>query len=179
MHQNTFQFESITFQSTSDRDIPQIQEILNRAPYYHTTLLRQSSAGLADRCFHADPPTVEGSRVFRHLMLGSDSRLSISPSFVVDLFVGFPNYKTASIAMFVVREDCQRKGTGSAVLTAALPAFLREYHPAVRTLMVSLIENNVPALRCLIASKYERTNRWEKLDLQGNSVIALTYKLNF
>lgn len=179
MSQDCFQFGTITLKTVAPGDIADMQNILDRAPYYHTTVLRRSSAGLADRCYRAEVPTVSGSRVFRHLFLGSDSRLSISPAFALDVFVGYPNYKTASVAMFVVREDCQRKGIGREVLTQTLPQYLREYRPAADTLSVSLTENNVPALRCLVASGYERTNRWEKLDIDGNPVIALTYKYKY
>lgn len=174
-----FTFESITLKTAERSDISEMQNILNRASYYHTTILQQSAAGLAERCFHAEVPTVSGSRVFRHLFLGSDARVGIAPSFVLDVFVGFPNYKIASVALFVIREDCQRKGTGREVLSQTLEQYLREYHPAVETISVSLTENNVPALRCLVASEYERTNRWEKFDIQGRPVIALTYRKNF
>ena len=176
MSRDLFTFESITLKTVEPSDIAEMQNILNRASYYHTTILQQSPAGLADRCFRAEVPTVSGSRVFRHLFLGSDARVGISPSFALDVFVGFPNYKIASVALFVIREDRQRKGTGREVLSQTLAQYLIEYHPAVETISVSLTENNVPALRCLVASGYERTNRWEKLDINGRPIIALTYR---
>ena len=160
-----------------ERNLAQVQEVLNHAPYYHTTIVQHSASGLAERCFEAPAPEVENSRVFKRFFIVDAPTIAKFPVATVDLYAGFPNYKTASIAMLVVREDCQRKGIGSTLLTRVLPAFLAECHPAVEFLSVSMTENNVPALRCLVKNQFERTNRWEKLDINDKPVIALTYRL--
>ena len=172
----TQSFDNISLKTVTESELAQVQTILDHAPYYHTTIVQHSPAGLAERCLHAETPQVEHSRVFKHFFLITDQALSDDPIATLDLFVGFPNYKTASIAMLVIREEFQRKGLGSRLLTQTLPAFLRDHHPAVDTLSVSLTENNVPALRCLLKCKFDRTNRWEKLDINGRPIIALTYK---
>lgn len=179
MSEGTFSFESVSMKAVTEADLVSMQSILDHAAYYHTTIVQYSPSGLADRCFHAEPPKVEGSRVFKRFLAITDNALTASPIAALDLFVGYPNYKTASVAMLVIRDEYQRKGLGTKLLTEAIPAFLSEYHPAVTTLAVSLTENNVPALRCLLKCKYERTNRWEKLDIKGRPIIALTYKKTF
>ena len=179
MSEGTFSFENITMKKVTEEDISSVQSILDHAAYYHTTIVQYSPSGLADRCFHAEPPQIEGSRVFKRFLAITDNALTPGPIAALDLFVGYPNYKTASVAMLVIRDEYQRKGLGTKLLTEAIPAFLSEYHPAVTTLAVSLTENNVPALRCLLKCKYERTNRWEKLDIKGRPIIALTYKKVF
>ncbi len=178
MSDGTFTYESIRFRAVTESDISSVQTVLDHASYYHTNIVQYPANGLADRCFHTEPPKVEGSRVFKRFFMIEDSSLGPGPLAALDLFVGFPNYKTASIAMLVIREDFQHKGLGVKLLTEAIPAFLKEYHPAVEWLSVSLTENNVPALRCLLKSKYERTNRWEKLDIKGRPIIAVTFKKN-
>ena len=179
MSEGTFSFGTITMKKVMAEDIASVQSILDHAAYYHTTIVQYSPSGLADRCFHAEPPKVDGSRVFKRFLAITDTSLNASPIAALDLFVGYPNYKTASVAMLVIRDEYQRKGVGTKLLTEAIPAFLNEYHPAVTTLAISLTENNVPALRCLLKCKYERTNRWEKLDIKGRPIIALTYKWTF
>ena len=179
MSEGTFSFDTIAMKKVNEEDLSTMQSILDHAAYYHTTIVQYSPSGLADRCFHAEPPKVEGSRVFKRFLAVPDNALAPSPIAALDLFVGYPNYKTASVAMLVIRDEYQRKGVGTKLLTEAIPAFLAEFHPAVTTLAVSLTENNVPALRCLLKCKYERTNRWEKLDIKGRPIIALTYKKTF
>lgn len=178
MNSACFTYSSVTLKYVAESDLANVQSILDHAAYYHTTIVQTSPAGLAERCFRTEPPKLKDSRVFKRFLLVTDSSLSPEPIATVDLFVGFPNYKTASIAMCVIREDFQRKGLGTKLLTTALPAYLRENHPAVEQISVSLTENNIPALRCLLKAKYEQTNRWEKLNIQNKPVIALTYKRN-
>ncbi len=179
MSDGTFQYQTTTLRFVQPSDVSAVQSVLDHAPYYHNNIVQYSCEGLAQRCLTADPPKVDGSRVFKRYFLVEDSSIAPGPLAAIDLFAGFPNYKIASIAMLIIREDCQRKGLGHKLLTEVLPAFLREYHPAVDTLSVSLTENNVPALRCLLKCEYERTNRWEKLDIKGRPVIALTYRLKY
>ena len=179
MSEGTFSFENISMKIVTEDDISSIQSILDHAAYYHTTIVQNSPSGLADRCFHAEPPKLDDTRVFKRFLAITDNALAPTPIAALDIFVGYPNYKTASVAMLVIRDEYQRKGLGTKLLTEAIPAFLSEYHPAVTTLAISLTENNVPALRCLLKCKYERTNRWEKLDIKGRPIIALTYKKAF
>lgn len=178
MNSASFTHNSVTLKYVTESDLPDVQNILDHAAYYHSTIVQTSPSGLAERCFRAEPPQVKDTRVFKRYMLVTDTALSASPIAALDLFVGFPNYKTASIAMCVIREDFQRKGLGLKLLTQVLPAYLREAHPAVETLSVSLTDNNIPALRCLLKAKYEQTNRWEKLNIHNKPIIALTYKRN-
>ena len=178
MNIGRFAFEQLLLSPVEAPDVPVVQSILDHAAYYHTTIVQYSPAGMAQRCFDAPPPEVKNSRVFKRFLLVQDQTRNNMPVAAVDLFVGYPNYKIASIAMCVVREDCQRKGIGTRLLTGALPAFLREFHPAVETISVSLTDNNVPALRCLLKCAYSRTDCWEKLDIKGRPIIALTYRRN-
>ena len=171
-----FHHDTVTMKMVESSDLPSVQAILDHAPYYHTSIVQFSPSGLAERCFHAEPPEVEHSRVFKRFFVITDTAFGSSPVATLDLFVGFPNYKTASVAMLVIREENQRKGLGLKLLTRVIPAFLREHHPAVEYLSVSLTENNVAGLRCLLKSQYERTNRWEKLDIKGRPIIALSYR---
>ena len=173
-----FTHDTVTMKIVESSDLASVQEILDHAPYYHTSVVQSSPSGLAERCFYAEPPEVKNSRVFKRFLLITDSAFASSPIATLDLFVGFPNYKTASIAMMVIREEYQRKGLGMKLLMHAIPAFLRASHPAVEFLSVSLTENNVAGLRCLLKCQFERTNRWEKLDIKGRPIIALTYKKN-
>ncbi len=176
MSDGTFQHQGVILHSINRNDIDSVQSILDHAAYYHTSIVQYSAAGMAERCFGAEPPKVDGSRVFKHFIYVEDPSIGSGPLAAIDIFVGFPNYKIASIAMFVIRDEFQRKGLGTRLLTETLPAFLHEYHPAVECISVSLTENNVPALRCLLKCQYERTNRWEKLDVNGRPIIALTYR---
>ncbi|MBR4984516.1 MAG: GNAT family N-acetyltransferase [Proteobacteria bacterium] len=178
MSSASFTHQSVTLKYVTEDDLSDVQNILDHAAYYHSTIVQTSPSGLAERCFHSEPPKLKDSRVFKRFMLVTDSSLSPAPIAALDIFVGFPNYKTASIAMCVIREDFQRKGLGLKLLTEVIPAFLRETHPAVEQLSISLTENNIPALRCLLKAKYEQTNRWEKLNIHNKPVIALTYKRN-
>ena len=178
MSDGKFSSNQLTLRLVESPDIPVVQSILDHTPYYHSTIVKHSPDGLAQRCFEATPPEVKNSRVFKRFFLVHDALLDNRPVAAVDLFVGYPNYKIASIALCVIQEDCQRKGIGTRLLTGALPAFLRSVHPAVETLSVSLTENNVPALRCLLKCKFTRTDRWEKLDINGQPIIALTYRRN-
>lgn len=178
MSDGTYTYDTIKMRTVKESDIASVQTVLDHASYYHSNIVQYPANGLADRCFHAEPPKVEGSRVFKRYFVIEDSSLGAGPVAALDLFAGFPNYKTASIAMLVIREDFQRKGLGSRLLLEAIPGFLKEFHPAVEFLSVSLTENNVPALRCLLKCKYERTNRWEKLDIKGRPIIAVTFKKN-
>ncbi len=178
MQIDRFSYAQLTLHPVEQADIPVVQSILDHAPYYHTTIVQYTPTGIAQRCFDSPPPEVKNSRVFKRFFVVHDATRDNLPVAAVDLFVGYPNYKIASIAMCVIREDCQRKGIGTRLLTGTLPAFLREYHPAVQTLSVSLTENNVPALRCLLKCAYSRTDQWEKLDINGRPIIALTYRRN-
>ena len=56
MSRDLFTFESITLKTVEPSDIAEMQNILNRASYYHTTVLQQSPAGLADRFARISPP---------------------------------------------------------------------------------------------------------------------------
>lgn len=178
MSDGTFTYDTIQMRTVTESDVSAVQTVLDHASYYHANVVKYPANGLAERCFHAEPPKADGGRVFKRYFVIEDSSVGPGPLATLDLYVGFPNYKTASIAMFVIREDFQRKGLGSRLLLEAIPAFLKEYHPAVELLSVSLTENNVPALRCLLKCKYERTNRWEKLDINNRPVIAVTFKKN-
>ncbi len=178
MSDGTYKNGTTTLRLVKPSDIPDVQSVLDHAPTYHSSIVQYSASGMAERCLNAEPPKVEGSRVFKRYFIVEDSSIAPGPIAAIDLFVGFPNYRIASVAMFVIREQCQRKGLGTRLLTEVLPGFLQEYHPAVEWLSVSLTENNVPALRCLLKCKYERTNRWEKLDIKGRPIIALTYRKN-
>ena len=176
MTEGTFRYQSVALHSVTREDVPMVQGILDHAAYYHANIVQVPAAGMAGRCFEAEVPRVEGTRVYKHFFYVEDSSLGNIPLAALDLFVGFPNYKTASVAMLVIRDEYQRKGLGGRLLTETIPAFLRAYHPAVEWLSVSLTENNVPALRCLLKSQFERMNRWEKLDIKGRPIIALTYR---
>ena len=176
MPNGTFRNGQVTLRAITHADIPAIQDVLDHAPHYHTSIVGVPPAGLAARAFAASPPDVKGSRVFRYFMAADDTDIHHKPAAAIDLFVGFPSFKIASLAMLVIREDAQRKGLGRRRLTSALPAFIRHFHPAVESLSVSLTDNNVPALRCLLACKFERTNQWEKIDALGRTVTALTYR---
>ena len=178
MSDGRFRSDQLILSLVEAPDIPVVQSILDHASYYHTTIVQYSPSGLAQRCFDAPAPEVKNSRVFKRFFLVQDELQNNQPVATVDLFVGYPNYKIASIAMCVVREEYQRKGIGTRLLTGALPAFLRNFHPAVETISVSLTDNNVPALRCLLKCAYSRTDRWEKLDINGRPIIALTYRRN-
>jgi len=171
-----FTCDAVTLKTVEASDLPLVQSILDHAPYYHTTIVQNPPSGLAERCFYAETPEVPHTRVFKHFFLIRDLQFGEMPVATLDLFVGFPNYQTASVAMLVIREEYQRKGLGQKLLTHVIPAFLREHHPAVAYLSVSLTENNVPGLHCLLKSQYERTNRWEKLDIKGRPIVALTYR---
>ncbi len=169
----TYHHDDLDFISVDAENVRLVQDILNHNAYYHTSIVFTQPTGLAERCLNAEPPKVEGSRVFKKYMLVLQNG---SPVAAFDLFVGFPNYKTASIAMFLVHESMHRKGIATHVLARAMPAFLRELHPAVETISVSLTDNNVPALRCLVKCEYERTNTWSKLDANGRPITAVTFK---
>lgn len=177
MSDGTYAFGSLRLHEVTSSEIAQVQDILNHAPYYHNTIVQYPAAGIAERCFAAKPPQGQGNRVFKRFFLIEDEALTRGPLATLDLYVGFPDYKTASVAMCVVREDCQRKGVGSRILTEAIPGFLRARHPAVQIISVSLTDNNIPALRCLAKCGFERTNRWEKLDIKGRPIIAVTFQI--
>ena len=176
MSDGVFQFGTTRLHYVTAPEVPAVQSILDHAAYYHTSIVQYPATGMAARCFQAEPPKGDGNRVFKRFFLVEDSSIGPGPLATVDLYVGFPNYKTASIAMCVVREEFQRKGLGKKLLLEALPGFLRDQHPAVETLSISLTDNNTPALRCLVSCQYERTNRWEKLDIKGRPIIAVTYQ---
>ena len=176
MSDGIFQFGTTRLHYVTAPEIAQVQAILDHAVYYHSTIVKYPATGMAQRCFYAKPPEGDGSRVFKRFFLVDDSSIGPGPLAAIDLYVGFPNYKTASIAMCVIRDEYQRKGLGRKILTEALPGFLRDQHPAVQFLSVSLTDNNVPALRCLLSCQYERTNRWEKLDIKGRPITAVTYQ---
>ncbi|MBQ9395446.1 MAG: GNAT family N-acetyltransferase [Proteobacteria bacterium] len=178
MNDGTFTIGTLKMQTVTENEVSDVQSVLDHAPYYHSNIVQYPASGLAQRCLTAEVPKVEGSRVFKRYFLIEDSSFGPGPLAALDLFVGFPNYKTASVAMLVIREDYQRKGLGTKLLTEGIPGFLNEYHPAVQFLSISLTENNVPALRCLLKCEYERTNRWEKLDIRNRPVIALTFRKN-
>lgn len=178
MSDGIFSFGTVKLRTVTGCEVSAVQSILDHAPYYHTNIVQYPASGLAQRCLTAEVPKVEGSRVFKRYFLIEDASIGCDPVAALDLFVGFPNYKTASVAMLVIREENQRKGLGTKLLTEVIPGFLKEYHPAVQFLSISLTENNVPALRCLLKCEYERTNRWEKLDIQNRPVTALTYRKN-
>lgn len=179
MSDGVYRYDTITMRLVTREDIEDVQSILDHATYFNHTVVRYDPVGMAQRCFTMEPPTVEGSRVFKRFFIIEDSSIAPGPLATLDLFVGFPNYQVASIAMFVIHEKYQRKGLGARLLTEAIPGFLSEYHPAVQWISVSLTENNVPGLRCLLKCKYERTNRWEKLDIKGRPIIALNYRKKF
>ena len=153
--------------------IPNVQDILDHNSNYHTSIVKTPATGLAARAFEAETPNVEGSRVFRRFMLITQND---TPVAVVDLFVGYPNYKCASLAMCLVRDTHQRKGIATTLLSQNIPRLLAQHHPAVQTLVISITDNNIAALRCLLKVKFERTNSWQKLDVNGQTVTAVTFK---
>lgn len=168
-----FTDENMSFVIVSSELVDSVQDILDHNNHYHTNVLKTPATGLAARALEAETPTVDGSRVFRRFMLIYQAQ---TPVAVVDLFVGYPNYKCASIAMFLVRDSHQRKGIATQILTESLPRLLAHHHPAVQTLVISLTDNNIPALRCLLKAKFDRTNSWQKLDANGQTVTAVTFK---
>ena len=159
-------------------DLASVRDVLDHNSHYHQNIVFRSPEGLAERTLDVEVPQVQGSRVFRRFHLIEAPTLSPRPVALCDTFVGFPNYKTASVALLMVHEGYHRKGIGSHFLTLTLPKFLRETHPAVTWISVSLTDNNVPALRCLLKCRYTRSNQWEKLDARGRPVTAITFKLN-
>jgi len=173
MTQNIFADSSFDVQLVSYENLQFAQDILNHNNVYHTTIVYTQPNGLAERCLNAQPPSVEGSRVFKKFLLFSQNNQHVA---VVDIFAGFPNYKTASIALFMVHDAWHRKGIAKSILTHTLPALLREYHPAVETISISLTDNNIPALRCLVKCGFDRTNTWAKLDANGRPITAVTFK---
>lgn len=176
MSNGIFRSGQMIFRAVERSDLERVQAVLDKAAYYHTTIVQRSPSGLAQRMYEAAAPQVDGGRVFRHFMMVELSAHEGNPIGVLDIFAGFPSYKICSVASFILRDDCQRKGYGKMILTETLPSFLKMYHPAVTTLSISLTENNVPGMRCLLSSGYERTNRWEKLDMNGKPIIAVTFR---
>ncbi|MBQ1267276.1 MAG: GNAT family N-acetyltransferase [Proteobacteria bacterium] len=173
MAQKIFSDGRLSFEFVDVSNLDLAQDVLNHNGYYHTSIVQTQPTGLASRCLQAPPPPVSGSRVFKKFLL---IRQETQPVAVIDMFVGFPNYKTASIAMFMVHDGYQRKGIARQMLTHALPGFLKECHPAVETIAISVTDNNIPALRCLLECQYERTNAFSKLDANGKPIVAVTFK---
>lgn len=168
-----FRDADLSFVAMDEDLLNSAQDILNHNGYYHSSVVYTQPAGLAERCLHAEPPAGDGSRVFKKFILILQNN---TPVAIIDVFVGFPNYKTASIAMFMVHDGYHKKGIATKVLSHALPSFLREVHPAVQVISISLTDNNVPALRCLLKCQYERTNTWAKHDANGRPITAVTFK---
>ena len=173
MAQTVFSDAELGFEYVDTSNLELAQDVLNHNTFYHNSIVQTQPAGLAMRCLHAEAPRVSGSRVFKKFFL---IRQGGQPVAIMDIFVGFPNYRSASIAMFMVHDGFKRKGIAKQVLTHALPLFLREHHPAVETVVISLTDNNIPALRCLLECQYERTNACSKLDANGRPVVAVTFK---
>lgn len=173
MSQSIYKDAALELQYVTSDNLGLAQDILNHNPFYHNSVVYTQPSGLAERCLNAAPPTVEGSRVFKKFILFTQGPQHVA---VMDIFVGFPNYKTASIALFMVHENCHRKGIATQILTRTLPHFLRETHPAADFISISLTDNNIPALRCLLKCHYERTNTWSKLDANGRPITAVTFK---
>lgn len=173
MAQTIFTDDQLSFEYVESSNLDLAQDVLNHNGYYHSTIVQTQPTGLAARCLAAEPPKVAGSRVFKRFFLIRQGAQQVA---VMDIFVGFPNYKTASIALFMVHDGYQRKGIARQILTHALPRLLREIHPAVESITISLTDNNIPALRCLLECKYERTNSFAKLDANGKPIVAVTFK---
>ncbi|MFA5625260.1 MAG: GNAT family N-acetyltransferase [Bradymonadales bacterium] len=168
----------LSFNVVQQEDIALAQEIFERNSVYHNSVVHKSPSAMAEACFHSQAPAVKNSRVFKYFLLIDMPKLATKPVAVLDLFVGFPNYKMASIATLLVRENLHRKGIASSIL-ASLPQFLQQAHPACTTLSISVTDNNVAALRCLVKNEFKRVDSFLKIDANDREYTALTYRKSF
>lgn len=170
-----FQNGAVLLTRVTPSNLQEAQEIFDKNVAYHQSIIKKSSENMAERCMNAPLPEVRGTRVFKYFMLVTVMSLSPSPVGVIDFYVGFPNFRTATIASLLVRENYHRKLVASEVFRAVRD-FLGEYHPAVEMLSISVTDNNIPALRCLVKNQFERTNTWQKLEDDGCEFTAVMFK---
>lgn len=162
-----------------EEDLAEAQDVLNHAQRYHRMVHgRDAPADAARRIFdrkHSAPQP--GIRVWKRYLgifpAGSDAMVG-----VLDLFIGYPRYNVSSLATMVLREAYQRRGLGTATLEL-MTDWIRKHHPAVEWLDVSITDDNLQATRFLMKFGFQRTNDWEKFELEGKTkrIIRLEYPL--
>lgn len=175
----------LTLRLLQASDLAAAQEVFDATPSYHRMMLGQvAPADIARRCFEQQPPAPKkGIRVFKRL-LGIERRRAVGdergPELIglMDLYVGYPGYQIATLALFVLRESLQRRGYGTAAL-GELRAWLRSHHPAIEWLDCSVTDDNLAGTRFLIKSGFERTNSWHEVEVAGKArrVIRLEHRL--
>lgn len=175
----------LSLRQLQTRDLVAAQEVFDATPSYHRMVMGHGATeDLARRCFEQEPPKPKkGIRVYKRMLGVERSRApgdGRTPELVgvIDLYVGYPAYHIATMALMLIRESLQRQGYGSATLDA-LRAWLRRHHPAVEWLDCSITDDNLAATRFLLRAGFERTNSWHEVEVAGQRrrVIRLEHRL--
>ena len=159
-------------------DLPKAQKVFEQTPSYHLSVMGRPAPGdIAERCLEAQaPPPFSGGRTFKY-MIGV-ARTPDDPSFVgvIDLFVGTPRFDIATIATFLISENLQRQHFGSQAMHA-LQAWLRGAHPVLRWLDLTVIDDNIAALRFLRTLQFERADYPQQIEINGKQRTMVRFEL--
>lgn len=162
-----------------EEDIAEAQTVLDGAQRYHRLVHgRDANPDAAQRLFkHKPEPAQKGVRVWKRFV-GIFPPNSTAMVGVVDLIIGHPRYNLSTLATLVLRESYQRRGLGTATLEA-LTAWMKKNHPAVDWLDASITDDNLAATRFLLKNGFQRTNDWDKFELDGKTkrIIRLEFPL--
>jgi len=154
---------SLNLVRIEEGDLAEAQGVFSQSAAYHRLMLgKAADPDMARRCFQHPAPRLPQGRVFKHFLAIAAPNAASEFWGIVDLYVGFPKYSIATIATWLIRENKQRQGVGSAALQA-VEAFLRREHPAVSWLDVTLSDDNLPGLKFALRNGFSRTSSWERV----------------
>jgi GNAT superfamily N-acetyltransferase len=169
MAERLYRTDGVTLAKLEASDVEAAQRVLNDAPAYHRLVLgKVADPQMAKRCFEMKPPAPRhGLKVWKYMVgiYGPDEAQLLG---LMDVFVGFPRYDVATLATFVLKEGQQRRGWGGKAIDA-LATWMKGAHPATLWIDVTITDDNIPATHFLLGHGFERTDTWDKVELEGRT----------